>query len=94
LKTALIKGKDIPDFDSHIMNNLLVRKSDLDIVMEEEILIGVRNVYQDIYRIIGVSSLKQFNNASEELEELGLSNELEEIDRVKDGRSYNAIFSL
>jgi len=97
LKTALIQGKDIPDFDQQIIYNLLVTKVEVDIAMQEQILVGIRNASREIYRIIGASSIKQFNNASEELEELGLRNELGEnesgeIEQFK--HIYKAIFSL
>ena len=88
----MIREKDIPDFDHHIITNILVTKTELDIVMREHILVAIRNANREVYRIIGASSIKQFNNASEELEELGLRNELEEINQAKD--SYSAIFSL
>jgi len=92
LKTALIGDKDVPEFDHDIMTNLLVTTVELNIVRQEEMLIGIRNAKQEIYRVIGASSSKQYNNASEELEDLGLSNELEEADRAKNG--YDAIFGL
>ncbi|AMO98930.1 hypothetical protein CAter282_1029 [Collimonas arenae] len=74
------------------MTNLLVTTVELNIVRQEEMLIGIRNAKQEIYRVIGASSSKQYNNASEELEDLGLNNELEEADRAKNG--YDAIFGL
>jgi hypothetical protein len=92
LKTALIGDKDIPEFDHDIMANLLITSTELNVVRQEQILLGIRNAKQEIYRVIGASSSKQFNNAAEELEDLGLSNELEEADRAKNG--YDAIFGL
>jgi len=92
LKTVLIGNKDIPEFDHDIMTNILVTTVELNIVRQEKMLIGIRNAKQEIYRVIGVSSSKQYNNASEELEDLGLNNELEEADRAKNG--YDAIFGL
>ncbi|WP_061532517.1 hypothetical protein [Collimonas arenae] len=92
MKTALIGEKDVPEFDHDIMTNLLVTTVELNIVRQEEMLIGIRNAKQEIYRVIGASSSKQYNNASEELEDLGLNNELEEADRAKNG--YDAIFGL
>ncbi len=92
MKTVLIGNKDIPEFDHDIMTNILVTTVELNIVRQEKMLIGIRNAKQEIYRVIGVSSSKQYNNASEELEDLGLNNELEEADRAKNG--YDAIFGL
>ncbi|WP_211452143.1 hypothetical protein [Collimonas antrihumi] len=92
MKTALIGDKDIPEFDHDIMTNLLIKTVELNVVRQEQILLGIRNAKQEIYRVIGASSSKQFINASEELEDLGLSNELDEVDRAKNG--YDAIFGL
>jgi hypothetical protein len=92
LKTALIGDKDIPEFDNEIMTNLLIKTVELNVVRQEQMLLAIRNAKQEIYRVIGASGSKQFNNAVEELEDLGLTNELEEIDRAKHG--YDAIFGL
>lgn len=92
MKTALVGDKDVPEFDHDIMTNLLIRTVELNVVRQEQILLGIRNAKQEIYRVIGASSSKQFINASEELEDLGLSNELDEADRAKNG--YDAIFGL
>ena len=92
MKTALVGDKDIPEFDHDIMTNLLIKTVELNVVRQEQILLGIRNAKQEIYRIIGASSSKQFINASEELEDLGLINELDEADRAKNG--YDAIFGL
>ncbi|SFH80356.1 hypothetical protein SAMN04515618_103210 [Collimonas sp. OK307] len=92
MKTALVGDKDIPEFDHDIMTNLLIKTVELNVVRQEQILLGIRNAKQEIYRVIGASSDKQFVNASEELEDLGLTNELDEADRAKNG--YDAIFGL
>ena len=92
MKTALVGDKDIPEFDHDIMTNLLIKTVELNVVRQEQILLGIRNAKQEIYRVIGASSDKQFINASEELEDLGLTNELDEADRAKNG--YDAIFGL
>lgn len=92
MKTALVGDKDIPEFDHDIMTNLLIKTVELNVVRQEQILLGIRNAKQEIYRVIGASSSKQFINASEELEDLGLTNELDEADRAKNG--YDAIFGL
>lgn len=92
MKTALIGDKDIPEFDNDIMINLLIKTVELNVVRQEQMLLAIRNAKHEIYRVIGASGNKQFNNAVEELEDLGLTNELEEIDRAKNG--YDAIFGL
>lgn len=92
MKTALIGDKDIPEFDKAIMTNLLITIEEEKFVRQEPMLIALVNAKQEIYRIIGAADRKQFNNAVEELEDLELSNELDEIDRAKNG--YDAIFGL
>jgi len=92
LKTALVGDKSIPEFDKDIMTNLLITIAEEKLVRQEQMLIAVLNAKQEIYRVIGAAERKQFNNAVEELEDLELSNELKEIDRVKNG--YDAIFGL
>lgn len=92
MKTALIGDKAIPEFDKSIMGNLLIKTVEEGVVKQEQMLLAIRNGKQEIYRIIGTSAGNQFINALEELIDLGLTNELEEVDRVKNG--YDAIFSL
>jgi hypothetical protein len=92
LKTALVGDKSIPEFDKDIMTNLLITTVEEKLVRQEQMLIAVLNAKQEIYRVIGAADRKQFINAVEELEDLELSNELKEIDRVKNG--YDAIFGL
>ncbi|MGS0743335.1 hypothetical protein ACVBEF_16150 [Glaciimonas sp. GG7] len=92
MKTALVEGYDIPVFDKTIMTNLLVSVVDLNIVRQEFKLIGVRNAKQEIYRVIGASTDHQYQNAFEELDDMGLVDDLQESDREKNG--YDAIFSL
>ncbi|AIY40362.1 hypothetical protein LT85_1204 [Collimonas arenae] len=92
MKTALVGDKDIPEFDKDIMANLLITIVEEKLVRQEQMLIAVVNAKQEIYRVIGAADRKQFINAVEELEDLELSNELDEIDRAKNG--YDAIFGL
>jgi len=92
LKTALVGDYKVPEFDKTIMTNLLVSIVELNIVRQEYKLIGIRNANQDIYRVIGASTDNQYINASEELEDMGLSDDLQENDREKNG--YDAIYSL
>ena len=92
MKTALVGDYSIPEFDKTIMTNLLVSVVDLNIVRQEYKLIGVRNADQEIYRVIGATTDNQYNNAYEELDDMGLVDDLQESDREKNG--YDAIFSL
>jgi len=92
LKTALVGDYDVPEFDQTIMTNLLVSVVELNIVRQEYKLIGIRNANQEIYRVIGATTDNQYLNASEELEDMGLADDLQENDREKNG--YDAIYSL
>ena len=91
MKTTLLEGKSAAKFDEHIIGNLLLNVSSLDEVRQETMLIGVRNEGGEIYRLIGATKLNSFMNAVEELFELGLVDELQDTDQIKDG--CDAIFS-
>jgi hypothetical protein len=54
-------------------------------------LIGVRNDDGEIYRLIGATKVNSYNNAVEELEDLGLVDELKDAEAPQDG--WDAIFS-
>ncbi|KAF3999597.1 hypothetical protein HAV38_05015 [Glaciimonas immobilis] len=74
------------------MTNLLVSVVDLNIVRQEYKLIGILNADQEIYRVIGATTDNQYLNACEELDDIGLVDDLQESDREKNG--YDAIYSL
>lgn len=91
MKTSLIDGKKPPHFDTHIIGNILLDVAPLDEVQQEPMLIGVRNEDGEIYRIIGAAKLNSYMNAVEELLDLGLVDELENLEEQKEG--CDAIFS-
>jgi hypothetical protein len=91
VKTALLEGKKPAHFDKHIIGNLLLDVASPDEVRQEEMLIGVRNEAGEIYRLIGATKLNSFMNAVEELFDLGLVDELQDLEEPKDG--CDAIFS-
>jgi len=91
LKTSLIEGKKPAHFDKHIVGNILLDVAPLDEVKQEAMLIGVRNEAGEIYRLIGATKLNSFMNASEELLDLGLVDELQDLEEQKEG--CDAIFS-
>lgn len=91
MKTSLIEGRKPAHFDKHIIGNILLDVASLDEVKDEAMLIGVRNEAGEIYRLIGASKLNSFMNASEELLDLGLIDELEDREEQKEG--CDAIFS-
>jgi hypothetical protein len=91
LKTSLIEGKKPAHFDKHIIGNILLDVAPLDEVKQEAMLIGIRNEAGEIYRLIGATKLNSFMNASEELLDLGLVDELQDLEEQKEG--CDAIFS-
>ncbi|HEX8786273.1 MAG TPA: hypothetical protein VF793_08830 [Telluria sp.] len=91
MKTALLEDKKPAHFDKHIVGNLLLDVATPDEVRQEEMLIGVRNEAGEIYRLIGATKLNSFMNAVEELFDLGLVDELQDLEESKDG--CDAIFS-
>ena len=90
MKTTLIEGKKPAHFDKHIIGNILLDVASLDEVREEAMLIGVRNEAGEIYRLIGATKLNSFMNATEELLDLGLVDELQDLEEQKEG--CDAIF--
>ena len=91
MKTSLIEGKKPAHFDKHIIGNILLDVAPLDEVRQEAMLIGVRNEAGEIYRLIGATKLNSFMNATEELLDLGLVDELQDTEEQKEG--CDAIFS-
>lgn len=91
MKTALLPGMKPAHFDKHIIGNLLLTVAPVEEVRREKMLIGVRNEAGDIYRLIGATKANSFMNAVEELEDLGLADELDDTEEPRDG--CDAIFS-
>lgn len=91
MKTALLDGKTPPKFDKHIIGNLLLSVASPDEVRKEKMLIGVRNDAGEIYRLIGATKLNSYMNAVEELADLGLVDELQDIEEIREG--CDAIFA-
>jgi hypothetical protein len=91
LKTTLLEGKKPAHFDKHIIGNILLDVATEEEVRQHKMLIGVRNEAGEIYRLIGAAKLNSFMNAVEELIDLGLVDELQDTEELKDG--CDAIFS-
>lgn len=83
MKTSLLDGKKPAKFDKHIIGNLLLDVATPDVVRQEKLLIGVRNEDGEIYRLIGATKPNSYNNAVEELEDLGLVDELKGKDNTE-----------
>ena len=90
MKTTLIDGMTPAHFDKHIIGNILLEVAPVDEVRQHKMLIGVRNEAGDIYRLIGAAKINSFMNAVEELLDLGLVDELENLEEQKEG--CDAIF--
>lgn len=91
MKTCLLDGKKPAKFDKHIIGNLLLNVASEEETRKEKMLIGVRNEDGEIFRLIGATKVNSFMNAVEELDDLGLKDELKDSEEPKDG--YDAIFS-
>ena len=91
MKTALLDGITPAKIDKQIIGNLLLEVASSDKVRQEKMLIGVRNESGDIYRLIGATKVNSYMNAVEELEDLGLADELKDTEAPEDG--CDAIFS-
>jgi hypothetical protein len=90
LKTALLDGIKPAKIDKQIMANLLLDIAPVDEVRQEKMLVGVRNEAGQIYRLIGAAKANSYTNAVEELEDLGLVDELKDTDSPQEG--CDAIF--
>jgi hypothetical protein len=91
MKTALLDGIKPAKIDKQIMANLLLDIASVDEVRQEKMLVGVRNEAGEIYRLIGAAKANSYTNAVEELEDLGLVDELKDTASPQDG--CDAIFS-
>jgi hypothetical protein len=91
LKTALIDGIAPAKIDKQIIANLLLDVASVDEVRQEKLLVGVRNEAGEIYRLIGAPKANNYTNAVEELEDLGLVDELQGTEGTEEG--CDAIFS-
>ncbi|WLI88731.1 hypothetical protein Q4S45_18720 [Massilia sp. R2A-15] len=91
MKTALLDGVTPAKIDKQIIGNLLLDVASVADVRQEKLLIGVRNEAGQIYRLIGAPKANNYTNAVEELEDLGLVDELQDTEDPQEG--CDAIFS-
>lgn len=90
MKTVLLEGKTPANYDKTIIANILLEQASEAEVRKEKMIIGLRNEDGEIYRLIGATKPNSFMNAVEELDDMGLEDELEDSDGPQDG--YDAIF--
>ncbi|MQQ99731.1 hypothetical protein [Glaciimonas soli] len=88
MTTALISKVATAAFDEIIMERLLLKTTEVNTVKNADFLIGLVNDKQEVYRVIGAYTKKQYDNACEELDDYGLDGD--ESDREANG--YNTIF--
>lgn len=90
MKTVLLEGKTPAEYDKTIIANILLEQASEAEVRQEKMIIGLRNEDGEIYRLIGATKPNSFMNAVEELDDMGLEDELQDSDGPQDG--YDAIF--
>lgn len=90
MKTVLLTGKKPANYDKTIIANILLEQASEAEVRQEKMIIGLRNEDGEIYRLIGATKPNSFMNAVEELDDMGLEDELQDSDGPQDG--YDAIF--
>lgn len=90
MKTVLLAGKKPADYDKTIIANILLEQASEAEVRKEKMIIGLRNEDGEIYRLIGATKPNSFMNAVEELDDMGLEDELQDSDGPQDG--FDAIF--
>ncbi|MEN3366164.1 MAG: hypothetical protein V7606_3438 [Burkholderiales bacterium] len=75
MKTALIDGTQPATFDATLFIAIDLIPARPQLVWMESILIGIRNEYGDIYRVIGVTGMSSFVDVTAKLRELGYRDE-------------------
>lgn len=75
VKTALIDGTQPATFDATLFIAIDLIPARPQLVWMESILIGIRNEYGDIYRVIGVTGMSSFVDVTAKLRELGYRDE-------------------
>ncbi|RJG08446.1 hypothetical protein [Massilia cavernae] len=90
LKTTLLEGAKPAKFDKQITGNLLLENASPAEVRAEKMVIGVRNETGDIYRLIGATKANSYMNATEELADMELIDELQDVEETREG--CDAIF--
>jgi hypothetical protein len=91
VKTALIDGKQPATFDATLFIALDLIPARPKVVWMESILIGIRNEYGAIYRVIRVTGMSTYIDATSKLHELGYRDEV--LDASEADQGFDAIVS-
>lgn len=91
MKTALIDGKQPATFDATLFIAMDLVPARPQVVWMESILIGIRNEYGEIYRVIGVTGMSTFIDVTSKLRGLGYRDEV--VDASEADQGFDAIVS-
>jgi hypothetical protein len=91
VKTALVDGTEPATFDTTLFLAMDLVPSRREAVWMESILIGIRNEYGEVYRVIGVTGMSRFIDVTAKLRELGYRDETARAHEVEQG--FDAILS-
>jgi len=78
IKTCLIDGKTIAEFDAELMQLIKCESTTMRQVEKEDMRIGIRNEQGQIYRAIGITGAELYGETCCDIEELGFTDELED----------------
>lgn len=91
MKTALIDGKEPATFDATLFIAMDLIPERPQVVWTESILIGIRNEFGEIYRVIGVTGMSRFVDVKSKLRELGYRDEV--LEQCEADQGFDAIVS-
>lgn len=85
VKTTLIDGKQAATFDTTLFIAIDLIPAEPHIVWTESLLIGIRNEFGEIYRVIGVTGMSSFVDLAAKLHALGYRDEAVSADEADQG---------
>lgn len=92
MKTTLIDGKRTAVFDAALFIAIDLVSAEPHIVRTESLLIGIRNEFGEIYRVIGVTGMSSFVDAAAKLHALGYRDET--ISACEAGQGLDAVMGM
>jgi hypothetical protein len=91
VKTALVDGTEPATFDTTLFLAMDLVPTRREAVWMESILIGIRNEYGEVYRVIGITGMSRFIDATAKLRELGYRDEA--LGAQESDQGFDAILS-
>jgi len=91
MKTALVDGAQPATFDTALFLAMDLIPEQTKVVRMESILIGIRNEYGHIYRVIGVTGMSSFLEVTAKLRELGYRDET--VEQCEADQGFDAVLS-